>query len=69
MHEIVDLLFCWEALIDELEWVVVESLVFCEVVLLSLKELVDFDEVRSILTVSVLNTSDENLKIKSNLQE
>ena len=41
MHEIGNLIGGWEALVDELEVVIVESLVVLEVVLFSLKELVD----------------------------
>ena len=41
MHEIGNLIGTWEALVDELEVVIVESLVVLEVVLFSLKELVD----------------------------
>ena len=41
VHEIGNLIGGWEALVDELEVVIVESLVVLEVVLFSLKELVD----------------------------
>ena len=54
VHEIVSLLCTWEALVDELEWVVVESFVLFEVVLLALEELVHFDEVGGILAISEL---------------
>jgi len=44
VHEIGNLIGGWEALVDELEVVIVESLVVFKVVLLALKEPVDLCE-------------------------
>lgn len=44
MHKLGNLIGGWEALVDELEVVIVESLVVLKVVLLALEEFVDLCE-------------------------
>ena len=41
VHEICHSFCCWEALVLEFEWEIIESLVVFEVVLLALEEFVD----------------------------
>jgi hypothetical protein len=54
MHEIGNLIGGWEALVDELEVVIVESLMVFKVILLALKELVDLCEPRAVQGFSLL---------------
>ena len=53
VHEVCNSFGCWEALVLELEWVVVESLVIFEMILLSLEEFVDLYQPRGILRLSL----------------
>ena len=44
MHKLGDLFCTWEALVDELEVIVVELVVLLELILLALEELVDLGQ-------------------------
>ena len=54
VHKLGHLLGRWEGLVDELEVVVVESLVVFEMVFLALEELVDLGEPRAVEGFSLL---------------